>query len=36
MLGAERVWKRPTFVGDRAFSDNINQYEVLLDLDVSR
>jgi hypothetical protein len=31
LLGKDKVWKRPTFVGERVWSDKKNLYEVLLD-----
>jgi len=31
LLGKKKAWVRPTFVGDRKFSDDKNLYEVLLD-----
>lgn len=31
LLGKEKVWRRPTFVGDPAWSDHAHHYEVLLD-----
>jgi len=31
LLGKDKVWKRPTFVGERTFRDEKNLYEVLLD-----
>ena len=30
LLGKNRVWKRPTFVGDRKFEDDRNYYEVVI------
>jgi hypothetical protein len=29
--GKERVWVRPSYVGDRTFSDLKNDYSVLMD-----
>jgi hypothetical protein len=31
LLGKDKVWKRPTFVGERVWTDEKNLYEVLLD-----
>lgn len=31
LLGKDKVWKRPTFVGERVWNDQKNLYEVLLD-----
>lgn len=31
LLGKDKVWRRPTFVGDRTWMDHKHHYEVLLD-----
>lgn len=31
LLGKDKIWKRPTFVGERVWTDEKNLYEVLLD-----